>query len=172
MTDSMPNGFGPVETNVTVRGSGFAFCRLANLLCFKGYRRSGSFRVTLRLSFPPKRTRRCIPNNRVQPVDNVYSTTRMLTAKEFESWTNANKAAHCGQHCEHRQRRPHVGRRFMRYVYPVPVRIANMFARLMPRPIAGGEFLRVVRRQALIKCRGVGFISFTTGRRLVKFLFA
>src|SRR2546425_8679026 len=47
---------------------------------------------------------------------------------------------------------------------------SHMFARLMPRTIAGRELDRVMRLLSLHVSKGMSLVSFTAGRRLQEFL--
>ena len=78
----------------------------------------------------------------------------MLTAgDELKSRSHADKTTHSCQHRQHRQRHPHVCRRFMRRVHAMlATGFANVLAWLVTRTIPGGKLFRVVRLQPFIKC--------------------
>src|SRR5205085_6385126 len=64
--------------------------------------------------------RRRIPDDRVEPVDDVESAPDVLAARECGAY--ADEAADGGEHCENGERNPHRGRRLVRKDGAVRVR--------------------------------------------------
>src|SRR5262245_59953730 len=120
-----------------------------------------------------------IPDDGIHPVDNIQLATGMFTSgNRLERWSNANKTANRGEHCQHCKWHPHRRRRFVRNVYPVAMTTRPMIFRsdvctwLMTRTISCRGQDRVVRCQPLVEGRRVRFICFSACLFFKKSFFA
>src|SRR5262245_52736784 len=66
-----------------------------------------------------------IPDDRIEPVDDMQTAARMLAAgNRSECRSNADEATDDREECQHSQRHPHRGGRFMRNVRTVAAAVS------------------------------------------------